>query len=353
MQIRRHVTDDVVEMRVIGRLDGHWAPHLATEIDDVIREGHSHIRLNLSGLDYLSSAGIQVLVRYYQELSQRQGSLDVARPSDPVRKMLGLSGLERLLVRVESSASNTNGSRNLEIAGTRIEASLTRGASHQCRVRQDDPNRPLGSLTCWKDTLAIGYGGFTPDGSANPFGPFLVVAGAAVCLPADAEGTPDYMLSTGSFVPELSVRMSIASSGTFAARAEFSGIPANLATLSSAALDILDADFAVLAVVGNGELHRPVLAAGVAGRKSSSLLGPLMQPLTIGQWPTGLFTGCVFSQAQEMPDKATLEGAVALLFQNGSAPVRMLTGGPACRTRLQSGWFFASPLTSLTADTAA
>ncbi|HLK68668.1 MAG TPA: STAS domain-containing protein [Bryobacteraceae bacterium] len=351
MQIRRNVTESLVEMRVVGRLDGYWAPQLATELDDVIREGHSRIRLNLSGLEYLSSAGIQILVRYYQELNKRQGSLDVARPSDPVRKVLGLSGLDLLLARVDTAAPVVSGSRAFEVTGTQIEACVSRsGASQQCRVRQPDTNRPYGSLTCWKDTLAIGFGAFTVSGAAEQFGPFLAVAGAAVCLPTDGRGTPDFMLSSGSFVPDLTVKTSLVSEGLFAGRADFSGAPANFATLASAAMEMLETDLAALAVVAVNDSDRPVLAVGVAAKKSSSLLGSMMLPLTVEQWPAGVFSGCVFAQPRELKREQNLETAVGALFHEGT-PERLLTINAICRMRFPSGSFFASPITNVMAET--
>jgi anti-anti-sigma factor len=352
MEIRTNFSEGLMEMRVLGRLDGYWAPQLATELDGAIREGHSRIRLNLSGLEYLSSAGIQVLMRYYQELAKLQGSLDVARPSDPVRKVLGLSGLDRLLARAEPAVPAPRGSRSFEIAGVRFEASVSRGgATHQCRVRQPDSSRPYGGLTCWKDTLATGFGAFTVNGAADHFGPFFAVAGAAVCLPLDGRGTPDFMLSSGSFVPDLTVQTSIVSEGTFAARAEFAGAPATLGVLASAALETLETDLAAVTIIGWTDQDCPVLAAGVAARKSSSLLGSVMQPLTTEQWPAGAFSACEFSEAaRDFLREPSLEGAVNTLFQHHT-PEQFFTGGAACRIRFHSGSLFVSPITNVMAET--
>jgi anti-sigma B factor antagonist len=350
MQIRKNATEGLVEMRVVGRLDGYWAPQLAAELDDVIREGHNRIRLNLSGLEYLSSAGIQVLVRYYQELSKRQGSLDIARPSDPVRKVLGLSGLNVLLARAEPAAAAPAGTHRYEIGGARFEASVSRGASQQCRVRRPNSSLPFGGLTCWQDTLAIGFGAFTVNGAGEQFGPFLAVAGAAVCLPAEGRGTPDYMLSSGSFVPDLRVETSIVSEGLFAGRAAFAGAPATLGELAGAALEILETDLAALAIVGRSEQDRPVLAAGVVARKSSSLLGSLMQPLTPEKWPAGAFSACTFvGPDPDWDEEPSLEEAVIALFQHRT-PERLLTNGDTCRIRFHAASLFASPIHNVMAE---
>ena len=59
MEIRKQRIGDVLELEIQGRLDGYWAEHLSQSLDDVVREGTRNLRLNLSGIIYLSSAGIR------------------------------------------------------------------------------------------------------------------------------------------------------------------------------------------------------------------------------------------------------------------------------------------------------
>jgi hypothetical protein len=285
-------------------------------------------------------------------LTKRQGSLDVARPSDPVRKVLGLSGLDVLLARVEAARPTPAGAHKFEIAGTLFETTVSKsGASQQCRVRRPNSSLPFGGLTCWPDTLAIGFGAFNVNGAGEQFGPFLAVAGAAVCLPSEGRGTPDYMLSSASFVPDLTVEMSIVSEGMFAGRAEFTGAPATLGTLAGAALEILETDLAALAIVGRSEQDRPVLVVGVAARKSSSLLGSLMQPLTVDKWPAGAFSVCTFTgPSPDLSEEPSLEAAVAALFQH-STPERLLTGADIGQNRCHAGSLFCSPIANVMAET--
>ena len=59
MQITKIQHGDFVEVRISGRLDGYWAEHLRTGLADVVREGGHQIRVNLSEVSFLSSAGIR------------------------------------------------------------------------------------------------------------------------------------------------------------------------------------------------------------------------------------------------------------------------------------------------------
>ena len=97
MQISREEREDRLELRLVGRLDGYWADHLARELDEVVRAGKHRIDLHAGALEFLSSAGIRVLVRAARQLQAIGGQLAVLEPSQFVREVLALTGLERLI----------------------------------------------------------------------------------------------------------------------------------------------------------------------------------------------------------------------------------------------------------------
>src|SRR5262249_31104333 len=101
MEIHKRFDTDVVELTVTGRLDGYWADHLASALEEEIREGSHHILLDLSEVAFLSSAGIGILVKFYRQLKDIQGSLAVSKSSQQVRKRLEISGLNEVLSRVD------------------------------------------------------------------------------------------------------------------------------------------------------------------------------------------------------------------------------------------------------------
>src|SRR5262249_14737635 len=98
MEITRHQEGEVLELRVAGRLDAYWADHLRDELQEAIRGGAHQIQLDFSGVTFLSSAGLRVLLTSYQQLSAIQGSLSVIRPSPGVQQVLELAGFDELLV---------------------------------------------------------------------------------------------------------------------------------------------------------------------------------------------------------------------------------------------------------------
>ena len=97
MEIVKLQAGESIELKIAGRLDAYWAEHLGSELKATIREGNHHLILDLSGVDYISSAGIRVLLTYYGQLNEINGSLSVSRLSGPAKSILETAGLSGLL----------------------------------------------------------------------------------------------------------------------------------------------------------------------------------------------------------------------------------------------------------------
>ncbi|HEY7322430.1 MAG TPA: STAS domain-containing protein [Candidatus Binatia bacterium] len=259
MEIGKQQIGDVLELWVRGRLDSYWADHLLQSLDDAVREGARNLRLNLSEVSYLSSAGIRVLVRTHKQLSAIQGCFSVSEPSEAVRSILQLTGLMDLLVPAGApglKASPSSG-QILEKENIRFEViNLTPQARLSCRVIGDP--EPLFSdriheENCWSvafsdSSFGLGLGAFGSNFAecAGRFGEFLAACGAVTYLPADGTNVPDYMLAAGNFVPRIEVLYSILCEGDFKAVVDFErknvGGAANLSEIIEGSLEILGAE---------------------------------------------------------------------------------------------------------------
>ncbi len=98
MEIKIDEFDDLVELHVHGVLDSNWSDHLSRAIDEAVRGGSHRMLLNLSGVNYLSSAGISVLLRAHAQLTRIHGFFAVSDPSPQVREVLKLTGLQKRLI---------------------------------------------------------------------------------------------------------------------------------------------------------------------------------------------------------------------------------------------------------------
>ena len=217
MEITKVQKGDAVEVKIGGRLDAYWSDHLSNEISSVIRGGVHHVRLDLSDLTYVSSAGIRVLLNFYQQLKAIQGSLIVVRISEPARAVLELAGLLQFLSPAEAATSAIQmPGKLLDRANATYELfSLKESAFLRCKIlgdpslldgcRFNESNAHKVALS--PSTFGLGLGAF---GSAyrecrDRFGEFLAVSGSAAYLPTDGTNVADYLVSSGKYVPEMTV----------------------------------------------------------------------------------------------------------------------------------------------------
>ncbi|MGH3718127.1 MAG: STAS domain-containing protein [Pseudonocardiaceae bacterium] len=81
----------------VRELDLATAPRLDQLLDQLRRDGHRQITLDLSGLDFLSVAGLTVFLRADQALRAVGGRLGFTQPTRMVRRVLAITGLDTTL----------------------------------------------------------------------------------------------------------------------------------------------------------------------------------------------------------------------------------------------------------------
>lgn len=80
------------EIIVVGEIDAQTAPAFA----DAIARLDPDARLNLRGCTFIDSAGISCLVDAQRACQQREGSLTLVAPSQPVIQLLNICGMNDL-----------------------------------------------------------------------------------------------------------------------------------------------------------------------------------------------------------------------------------------------------------------
>lgn len=236
MEITSQQSGDYLDVRATGRLDGYWATHFSTTLDEMVRQGHHRIRVNLSGVTYISSMGIGVLVECYKNLVAIQGVLVVTDPSPVVRKVLDMVDLTTTLMTEKGrpqgapqAAAPT--STVMERGAARYEVFQLPGTGVRCRI-VGDPSLLDGCrfgpsncapVTFGADAFGIGLGAFGGgfEDCQNRFGEFLAIAGAAAYQPADGSNAADYMLGSQTSFPEVQVLYGLASEGACSRMARF------------------------------------------------------------------------------------------------------------------------------------
>jgi anti-anti-sigma factor len=78
-------------LKLVGRLDTDTAPQLDGELNKVLgRKDIKRLVFDLSGLDYLSSAGIRCFVRARKAVEPGGGTVAIVNPQPGVRKVLDI-----------------------------------------------------------------------------------------------------------------------------------------------------------------------------------------------------------------------------------------------------------------------
>jgi anti-sigma B factor antagonist len=77
--------------RLEGSLDGKTAPEVREQLKPFLA-AHDKLILDLTKVDYLSSAGLRLLLLLYRELSARKGKLVLLGVSEDIRTVMSHTG---------------------------------------------------------------------------------------------------------------------------------------------------------------------------------------------------------------------------------------------------------------------
>jgi len=103
--IRKEKSERFVIFEIEGRIDGYWSRHLDDSLEESLRAGEYQIRLAMDKVDYLSSMGIRILIKYTKQLKQLNGSFGLIRISENVSHVLEMAGLSSFLVAEQEEIS--------------------------------------------------------------------------------------------------------------------------------------------------------------------------------------------------------------------------------------------------------
>ncbi len=82
-----------LSLEISGRLDAMTAPTAEAELARAVDAGDGRLVLDLSGLDYISSAGLRILLTPAKRVARAEGRLVLFGLQPQVREVLEISGL--------------------------------------------------------------------------------------------------------------------------------------------------------------------------------------------------------------------------------------------------------------------
>lgn len=96
MDISTRTSNDIHIVAITGSLDSTTAPDAQKAIDSVLA-GARKVALDFSGLDYISSAGLRVLLGAAKQIKAKGGSLRMFGLNQSVREVFDISGFSSIL----------------------------------------------------------------------------------------------------------------------------------------------------------------------------------------------------------------------------------------------------------------
>jgi len=95
MEISQEVNGSQMNVVLTGRLDTSTAPSLEEKLGANL-DGITELRFEFSGLDYLSSAGLRVLLAA-QKTMNKQGSMVITGVNDTIMEVFEVTGFVDIL----------------------------------------------------------------------------------------------------------------------------------------------------------------------------------------------------------------------------------------------------------------
>ena len=95
MTINQNRTDSSLVVSLVGRLDTTTAPELEQALSDSL-DGITELTLDFGGLEYVSSAGLRVLLSV-QKRMQKQGSMKLVHVGEMIMEIFEVTGFSDIL----------------------------------------------------------------------------------------------------------------------------------------------------------------------------------------------------------------------------------------------------------------
>lgn len=97
MEINTRRLKRVDVITISGRVDGNTAPQLDETLKELLRRGRYRLVADLAGLDFISSAGLKVLISARNEARRfNRGDLVLVGVPPRIQGVLELTGLDRV-----------------------------------------------------------------------------------------------------------------------------------------------------------------------------------------------------------------------------------------------------------------
>jgi len=96
MKIDKNVNGETLTLTLDGRLDTTTAPQLEAEIKNSLN-GAASLTLDFGALDYLSSAGLRVLLAAQKQINAQKGRMVIKNVNSTIMEVFEITGFTAIL----------------------------------------------------------------------------------------------------------------------------------------------------------------------------------------------------------------------------------------------------------------
>ena len=97
MEIIEMKENDVNIFKLHGRLDSNTSPTLEKKLADAIQNGAKSMVIDFENLDYISSAGLRIILKTTKDLKRSQGNIVLCSMQDYVKEVFEIAGFDTFL----------------------------------------------------------------------------------------------------------------------------------------------------------------------------------------------------------------------------------------------------------------
>jgi anti-sigma B factor antagonist len=101
LKVTTRAQGDHTILSVSGEIDLYTAPTLQSELMSALSPGQVRLIVDMSGVDFCDSTGINILLAAHRHARERGGELQLARLGSATRKVLQVTGLESVFTVLE------------------------------------------------------------------------------------------------------------------------------------------------------------------------------------------------------------------------------------------------------------
>ncbi|HNY10274.1 MAG TPA: STAS domain-containing protein, partial [Candidatus Wallbacteria bacterium] len=205
-----------VILKLKGRIAADSSLRLSEAIDAEIKSGAGNIILDIADVDYISSAGVRVLLISYKQLYNLNGSFSLYRPNNAIKSLISIMNLPELADSSKFELAMGGGQtapdygtfngldidvlfRSASVSNVKIVGNIdkTNDFSYSAEDMRRLENSPK--------TIAVGLGAFDTD--VKPMieraGEFISIGGFAAFMPSDGSRKPDFLVAMNGRMPDV------------------------------------------------------------------------------------------------------------------------------------------------------